>query len=298
VSREGTTTTPTPAEAIAKRAIADDAVAPGAARLSVERVSGESAVVAAYATSPMKLLVPVARGRSVWAFLSALGGGVVAGDQTRLEADVGAGARCHVGTQASTKVYRNPGLRPSGHSTCARVGAGALLSVVPDPVQAFAGAVYDQRQRFELSSGAGLVLVDAYSAGRFAMGERWAFARVSSRIEVWMNGQRALLDNSVLSSADGPLDGPHRMGRFNALALILVMGDLLRAEAAEALEATRSASARPRGRTRLAQSASPVRGGVLIRVAGEEAEEVARLTRERLGFLPSRLGDDPWGRRA
>jgi hypothetical protein len=42
----------------------------GLASLEVRMVSGESAVTSSYATSPMKLLAPRSRGRSVWAYTS------------------------------------------------------------------------------------------------------------------------------------------------------------------------------------------------------------------------------------
>src|SRR4029453_14212228 len=117
---------------------------PGYASLHVTLVSQESAVTSAFATSPMKLLTPRSRGRSVWAYGSSFGGGLVAGDQTRLDLQLGPGARCFLGTQASTKVYRNPGLRPCGHETDAILAAGSLLVFAPDPVQAFAQSSYTQ----------------------------------------------------------------------------------------------------------------------------------------------------------
>jgi hypothetical protein len=49
------------------------AVRAGQARLEVEMVSGQSAVTSVSASSPMKVLTPVARGQSVWAFTSSSG---------------------------------------------------------------------------------------------------------------------------------------------------------------------------------------------------------------------------------
>mgnify|MGYP003348059014 CR=1 FL=1 len=61
----------------------------GRATLDVERVAGASAVTSAYATSPVKLLVPRARGPSAWVCMTSFGGGLVGGDQTRLTARIG-----------------------------------------------------------------------------------------------------------------------------------------------------------------------------------------------------------------
>src|SRR5260221_2506152 len=137
----------------------------GSAQLTVESVSGQSAVTSAFASTPLKLLMPRSRGQSVWAYTSSFGGGLVAGDQTRLELILGDETRCFMGTQASTKIYRNPHSRPCGHVTEAHLGAGALLGFAPDPLQAFQESSFHQSQIFHLASNSGLVLVDWFSAG-------------------------------------------------------------------------------------------------------------------------------------
>ena len=295
-------------------------VHPGQATLAVEIVSGESAVTSAFATSPMKLLAPRARGRSVWACTSSFGGGLVAGDQTRFDVRVGPGARCYAGTQASTRIYRNPSLRPCSHTTHATLDAGSLLVFAPDPVQAFAGSAYTQRQEFQLASDASLVLVDWFTSGRAARGERWAFSRFASRNEVHRSSRRKeahshktqneppyvgcyeraegeliFLDSIRLDPADGPLDSSHRTGRFNCLATLLLLGPLLRDLAGGLLAGV---SDRPvQCRTPLLCSASPLRDGALLRVAGEHVESVARELHRHLAALAPMLGDDPWARK-
>src|SRR5580692_11910689 len=112
-----------------------DAVATGTARLEVDVVTGQSAVTSARASSPLKLLVPRSRGPSVWAYLSSYGGGFVAGDETSLDIQLGAEARCFVTTQALTKIYRNPRLRPCSHRLSATLEEGSLLVLAPEPIQ-------------------------------------------------------------------------------------------------------------------------------------------------------------------
>jgi hypothetical protein len=50
-------------------------------------------------------------------------------------------------------------------------------------------------------------------------------------------------------------------------------------------------------RAELIVSASPIRQGAMIRVAGESGEEVGREVRRRLGFCADLLGDNPWARK-
>lgn len=265
------------------------------ALLTVELVHGQSAVTSAFARSPLKLLTPRARGESAWAYTSSFGGGFVAGDETRLELRVGAGARCFLGTQASTKIYRNPRRRACGHVTQATVERDALLVFAPDPVQPFADSSYTQRQNFQLEANAGLVLVDWFTSGRAARGERWAFNRFQSRNDVFVSGERIFMDSILLDPVNDLIISPHRLGRFNCFALLLLTGEVLQTAAAGLLA---DIAARPVRRSEpLVVSASPLGNGALLRVAGESVEQVGRELHHHLKPLSALLGDDPWARK-
>lgn len=268
----------------------------GHATLGVELVAGESTVTSAFATNPMKLLVPrCGTRRSVWAYTSSFGGGLVAGDETQLDLRLGVNTRCFLGTQASTKVYRNPARRPCGHRTGATLAADALLVFAPDPVQVFAHASYTQRQEFHLASGAGLAFVDWFSSGRVARGERWEFEHFQSRSDVFMAGERVFVDSILLSPDEGLLSSQHRAGRFNCFAVLLFAGTPMQDAAQRLLQ---DISARPVERGgQLVCSASPVRDGALLRVAGESVEPVGRELQRHLNCLSALLGDNPWARK-
>jgi len=263
--------------------------------LRVETVVGASAITAAFASSPMKLLTPRSRGASVWTFTSSFGGGLVAGDQTELELEIGAGARCLVGTQASTTIYRNPAALPCGHRTTAELAEDSLLVFAPDPVQAFAGSTYAQQQGFHLAESSSLVLLDWFTAGRTARGERWEFTRFQSRNDVFVDGQRVFLDSLLLDPAEGPLTGAHRLGRFNCVAMVFFTGPAVDAMATRALEDIASRSVERNAP--LLVGASRVTGGVVLRIAGESTESVGRELHPHLQPLTALLGDDPWARK-
>ena len=268
---------------------------PGHARLDVELVRGKSTATAACATNPLKLLIPRPRGPSVWAYTSNFGGGLVAGDETRLALNIGPGARCFVSTQASTKIYRNPTGLPCSHLTHGVIGGDALLVFTPDQVQPFAGSVYGQRQEWHLAERAGLVLLDWFGSGRAARGERWAFVRFQSRNDIFMAGERIFVDSVWLDATDEALSSPFRTGRFDCFAMLLFVGLPLSAFAENIL---REFSARPiERRASLLCSASQIRGGALLRLAGESTESVGRELRRQLHPLSSVLGDDPWQRK-
>ncbi len=300
----------------------------GRARLEVSLVSNASTVTEAYAANPMKLLAPRSRGLSAWTYTSSFGGGLVAGDETRFDLHIRKGARCFVGTQSATKIYRNPHCRPCSHLTRAVLEPGSFLAFMPAPVQPFADSSYSQRQTFHLAPGAGLVLLDWFTAGRPARGERWAFSHFSSRNEVFggaepsplparqpgsagasgpggANGsataredastERVFLDSIRLDAAGEPLLSPHRMGRFNCFAMLLLLGAPTR-DAVALMLATlgrRPVERRPS----LLASASPVGDGAVLRVAAQQVETVEAELQRHLGFLDGWLDGLPWTRR-
>ncbi|KAB2673464.1 MAG: urease accessory protein UreD [Verrucomicrobia bacterium] len=268
---------------------------PGTSRLEVAWVDGSSAVTRAFATSPMKLLVPRPRGVSAWIYSSSFGGGLVAGDRTSLDLSLGPGTRAFVGTQSSTKIYRNPGRHASGHATTARLGAGSLLVFAPDPAQLFAHSTYCQRQEFHLAGDANLALVDGFSPGRVACGERWAFDHYASRNSVRVDDVPIYLDAVRLDPADGALDSPFRGGRHGCLATLVLVGPAL-AEAAKAV--FDDVSGREVGRRDETEvAASRIRGGVVVRIGADGAESVGRELRRWLAPVAPLLGDDPWQRK-
>lgn len=256
----------------------------GAARRSV--------VARAYATNPLRLLTPINHGHAAWVYAASYGGGLVDGDHVELEIEVAAGASAFVSTQASTKVYRS--VRGTRAATRARVGAGGLLVVAPDPVVCYAGARYQQTQRVEVDVEGALVLVDWLTSGRRASGERWRFDDYDARTEIRTGATLSMHDRLLLRAADGDLS--QRMGRFDVLALVVLAGGGVAGEVARILDAV---AGRPlERRPSLLLSAAALRGGgCAVRVAGQSVEQVGAAIAGVLDFVPRRLGDDPWARK-
>lgn len=243
------------------------------------------------------MLTPRPRGPSVWAYTSNLGGGMVAGDTSRIDLTIDPGALCYLGTQASSKIYRNPLNRACVHRLNATVAAGATLVFAPDAVQCFADAVYDQHQTFHLAPDANLVLVDWISAGRLARGERWVFKRYTSRNEVYVENRPVVIDAIDLdSSACLNHKITHfQTGRFNCLGFVLVLGPELTEHSKEILGKVSALPIEPGADLQCA--ASPVRSGVILRLAGLSTEQVGHAIYEHLKFVKGLLHEDPWARK-
>lgn len=266
---------------------------PGRAEVVAARAAnGRTVVTRAYATSPLRLLLPANHGDAAWIYTSSFGGGLVDGDALVLDAEIGAGASVFLSTQASTKVYRSP--HGTSAAMQARIGTEALLVSAPDPVVCFAESRYRQTQQFDLDARGSLVLVDWVTAGRHASGERWAFDAYRSRLGVRQAGRLVVHDAVALLAAHGPL--AVRMGRFNVAGVALLLGDRVRAAAAVLLRELEGAALSRRADELLA--ATPVGdGGCLLRFAGESTERMGRTLRTCLDVVPRLLGDDPWSRK-
>jgi urease accessory protein len=267
------------------------------ARVTVASGPRGSAVTRAYAESPLKWLTPGNSGNAAWVFAASYGGGLVGGDHLALDVRVDAGAAALLSTQASTKVYRSP--TGASTSVAAHVGERALLVSLPDPVVCFAGSDYRQTQAFDLDPSGGLVVLDWMASGRRGSGERWAFDGYASTTSLRIGGRLAIHDAVRLDRADGDL--AVRAGRFDVMALLVVAGDRLAPDAAGVM-ATVAALPIER-RAGVVVSAGPLPGlaaappGCVVRLAGSHVEDVRRVVRGLLDFVPGLLGDDPWARK-
>jgi urease accessory protein len=253
---------------------------------------GRSVVTRAFATSPLRLLTPKNHGRASWIYTSSYGGGLVGGDQLELEVEVGPGAAAFLSTQSSTKVYRSA--RGTSAGLHGRIAAGGLLAVAPDPVVCFAASAYRQVQSFDISAGGNLVLVDWLSSGRHGSGERWAFRDYTARLLVRIDGTTVVHDALALRAGDGNLR--ERLGRFDVLATVLILGTTLRTGAAAVTERVAEMGVTRRS-DQLVATAPVGEHGVMVRMAGTSFEHTSALVRGYLEFLPRLLGDDPWARK-
>ncbi|WP_248361291.1 urease accessory protein UreD [Anaeromyxobacter oryzae] len=265
----------------------------GAGRIATARVDGASALVACAAASPLQLLSPSPRGRVAWVISASHGGGLVAGDDVSLDLDVGAGSTALLSTQAGTKVYRSGGA-VAAQRLHARVAEGAVLAVLPQPVSCFAGARFEQEQRFALAPGSSLLWLDALVAGRAARGERWAFAAYRSRVEVAVAGRPVLADALRLVAGEGPPLG-ERLEGIDLLATAVALGPAVARHARALLDRLADAPA-DRDAPVLAAASPLAGGGVLLRVASRTVEAGLVFLRERLAFVADVAGADPFAR--
>jgi urease accessory protein len=249
--------------------------------LTVEQVRGRSVVVGSSAQSPLQLLNPSNEGSGAWVYLASLGGGFVGDDALSLDVEVRDGAMLFLSSQASTKAYRGS---KSSFTMKARVGADATFILWPQPVTCFAGAALEQVQRVDVAETSSVLLVDAFTAGRVAREERWAFDSLSSRLSVDVEGTAWLREGVRLDTAHGELG--ERMHGLEAFATIVMRGPRFSALAREVMLAT---SVAPQ---QVLVTVSPRDDGAVVRVAAPTVEGLlSRLQGMLRDPVSSVLGD-------
>lgn len=267
----------------------------GRGEATLERIDARTRITRSRAAAPLKLLCPQRPGDAAWLYATTFGGGLVAGDAIDLHLTVGPGAAAVVTTQASTKVFHHQGGLGASQRLTAEVAAGATLVIAPDPLVCFENAMYHQHQRVHVDPAGTLVLLDWFTAGRVAFGERWDFVRYASRNEVIIDGRTVAIDALLLDPEDGVLSELARMGPFDCVATALLVGERLGAVCDRLVQQVHDLPVEPGSPLVVAASRTP--WGAMLRLAGQTTPVVAEELKARLGFIGDIVGSSPWERK-
>jgi urease accessory protein len=171
------TPSPLPDEVIALDESLNGALDVGAAGkvglldLALSRHGGVTRVRRHYQRAPLHLYRPIylddGRPDMAFLFLQQSGDGLVQGDRYRVDIDCGPGSATHVTTQAATNVF---GARQNFATQLVnlRVGAGAVLEYMPDPVVPFRGSRLFQRMCVTVDPEATVIFGETLLPGRVA----------------------------------------------------------------------------------------------------------------------------------
>ncbi|CAO3671326.1 unnamed protein product [Umbelopsis vinacea] len=155
------------------------------------------------------------------AYILSYGGGMLSGDEVDIAIELNTDSCLLLMTQGSTKIFKDreqsatvgtpisripgrPGPIIDGASQTidAFVSPTSMLLLLPDPVTSFKNSIYHSYQRIHLtsneSSTSQLVLLDWFTGGRLARGEKWQFKKYASKIDIRLDGRLLVRDNLVL----------------------------------------------------------------------------------------------------
>lgn len=142
-------------------------------------------------------------------------GGILGGDHLETEILVEPSARATILTQAANKAYKGA---EALQNTALRVEEGAFLEYLPHHLIPFARSRYRQETAFHLAEDARLITWDAFSAGRVARGERFAFSGLSGRTRISRENTLRVVDGFELSGGGESFGGYSYLGTLYVLA--------------------------------------------------------------------------------
>jgi urease accessory protein len=196
----------------------------GVLDLALAPVGGSTKVIRQYQRAPLHVYRPIhldpVRPDMAFVFLQQQGDGLVQGDRYRIDVDCAPGSAVHVTTQASTKVFT---ARDNFATQLVnlRVGAGAVLEYLPDPVVPFRGSRLFQRTSVTMSGDATVILGEILLPGRVAHDEAHVYDLYWSDTEVWADGDLLFADTLRLRPGDVADPGsPGMLGGYGILATL------------------------------------------------------------------------------
>lgn len=193
--------------------------------IAVETDGATSRLIRSLGYPPLKFINPRAQQGCCQIYVSNYGGGLVDGDEIRMQVDCLPGARMYLGTQSSTKVYKSNGKGGCLQETVGTVHARALAVVCPDPVVPFAGSRYRQTQVWEVHPDADFILFDWLQPGRSARGEVFAYGSVRTELRIERpGGDPVLIERFEMSpETRDPFRCGH-FGEFRSLLCVYLIG--------------------------------------------------------------------------
>ncbi|MFO7602377.1 MAG: urease accessory protein UreD [Gammaproteobacteria bacterium] len=132
-------------------------------------------------------------------------GGVVGGDQLRLEVEVNDGAHALITTPAASKFYRSKAATAVLEQTF-KVSSGATLEWLPQETILFADSHVRMQTDIRLEAGAGFIGWELLCLGRPASGEKYALGNCQQRFALWRDDEPLLIETTRLHGAASVLE--------------------------------------------------------------------------------------------
>ena len=197
-------------------------------------------------------------------------GGVVGGDELRMQFDMGPGARALLSTPGAAKWYRANG-HCSRQKIRIRVSTGAALEWLPQETIIFneANVVFDNI--IDLDADATFIGCEILCFGRTASGETFEQGNVQQSLMIRREGKPLWLEQGALAGGSRQMRSPLGLGGYTVCASLIAVGG---ASSATLLSAVREhCAAVDDGRGQF--GATQMKSVITVRYLGDNSE-VAR----------------------
>jgi urease accessory protein len=192
----------------------------GAGRIGTQQRDGSTRLSTLYQDGCAKIRLPNTHSRALEAVLINTAGGLTGGDRMQWSAELAAGGRMVLTTQACERIYRSIG-GPAFVETRLTVGAGAHLDWLPQETILFAASQLERRIDIDLAEGASLTAIEAILLGRDAMGEAALDASLRDNWRVRRNGRLIHAEATRLDGTAPERNGLSLLSGCRAFASVL-----------------------------------------------------------------------------
>lgn len=213
-------------------------------------------------------------------------GGLVSGDELRIEASVNDGAQVLLTTPAAAKLYKADSHGVAwGQHTRLHVAKNGILEYLPQETLAFDGSRGEQTTTIELETGAKCLGWEILALGRPASKLPFVSGHLEQRFRLQMDGRPLWLERQLMDPAHPRFQGHWGQGGATVQATLWVVG--LEDEAAAIEQLRETLPANPRW------AVTRRRGVVLLRYLGPERNEAWALCQQAWELLRPRLIGQP-----
>ena len=157
----------------------------GELRLALSNRNNQTIVTESYSRVPLQIMKPIYDRKSgaVCFYLLSPTGGIVQGDDYRIQINLSESAHAVLTTQAATKVYAMP-KGSARQQVDFYVGKNSVFEYLPDPTILFQEADFEQQVNLHVNQKGGkIVFQEIIMPGRLARGEVMAFKRYRSQLQ-------------------------------------------------------------------------------------------------------------------
>lgn len=197
-------------------------------------------------------------------------GGVVGGDELRIDAAVDAGAAAVVSTPGAAKWYRANG-HVSRQQLRLRVAGDAALEWLPQETIFFNEAAVQLDTTVDLQGNARFIGCDILCFGRTASGERFDSGRIRQQLRILRDGVPLWLEQGRLLGGSAQMQSPLGLAGHTVCANLVAVGVPMSPALMQSLRERCTSVADGRGRF----GATQMKSVLLVRYLGDSSE-VAR----------------------
>lgn len=212
-------------------------------------------------------------------YIMSSSGGILQGDEQKVDITMGKNAIARITTQSATKIYKMEGGYASQfiniHSQ-----EGSYLEFIPHQIIPFKSSRFYQEVNLEVEENAILIYSEIISAGRIASGEKFDFDLCFLRTSAHRDGQTLFTDVMNLSHKD-KTNLESIFGEKNIFSTVYMIGCSIQIEkivneinlATENTSLLASCSTLPRD------------SGIIVRMLGNSVSEIMNLTESLTSIL-------------